>query len=249
MEPSATPWRVFDAPGAEARPEDAPAGPQRGALTGGQPGLRRTVDLRAPSTRAAMVGLGMAFLIGAVAISIAVGGSGDRVAEGPEGSAGVSSSARAPDTGEILVDVTGAVTRPGLYRLRAGSRIGDAIAAAGGFSPRVDADRVAATLNLAAPLDDGSQVHVAARGESSADTATGGSAGSAGAGSAGAGLIDLNTATQSELESLPGIGPVTAKKIMDSRASAPFDSVSELRERGLVGEKTFQQVQPLVTVH
>jgi competence protein ComEA len=67
-------------------------------------------------------------------------------------------------------------------------------------------------------------------------------------GSGGGGLINLNSASQSELEGLPGIGPVTATKIMESRAAQPFTTVQELRERGLVGEKTFESLKSLVTV-
>src|SRR6185503_13700989 len=116
---------------------------------------------------------------------------------------------------------------------------------AGGFGPRVDADRVASELNLAAPLADGAQVRVPSRDDPTAPP--GGSGGSGGGSASGGGrLIDLNSATQEQLESLPGIGPVTAGKIIDARAEARFKAVDDLRERGLVGEKTFEAIRDLV---
>ncbi len=147
--------------------------------------------------------------------------------------------------GEIIVDVAGAVVEPGVYRLAPGSRVGDAITAAGGFSPRVDVERVGRELNLAATLDDGAQLRVPSR-----DDVTEPGAGEPDPGDGGPGgqLVNLNSASQSELEALPGIGPVTATKILESRAGAKFTKVEELRERGLVGEKTFESLRALVTV-
>ena len=121
---------------------------------------------------------------------------------------------------QVVVDVQGAVVRPGVQRLVAGSRVGDAIAAAGGYGPRVDAGRVAAELNLAAPVQDGDRIVVPARGDPGPSAANGGRRD--GGGSSGGGLIDLNSATASELDTLPGIGPETAQKIIDARAEKPF---------------------------
>jgi competence protein ComEA len=156
-----------------------------------------------------------------------------------------------------LVDVEGAVARPGVYRLRPGSRIGDAVSAAGGYGADVDAELAAATLNLAQPLQDGQKVHIPRRGEQApAAAATSGSgSGASGAapggtepGGSGGGLIDLNRATSAELEELPGIGPATAGKIIAAREEAPFTSVDELRERSVLGPATFEKVRDLVTV-
>ena len=132
-----------------------------------------------------------------------------------------------------------------------GSSVRDAVDAAGGFSPRVDAGRVAAELNLAAPLADGQQVRVPSRDDptpGSGGSGAGGSGAAGGAGGSGSGLIDLNAATQAELESLPGIGPVTAAKIIEARTQARFRTIDELRERGLVGEKTFDSLKALIAV-
>jgi competence protein ComEA len=107
----------------------------------------------------------------------------------------------------LVVDVAGAVRHAGLYRLRSGSRIDDAIAAAGGPTAKAQLDSV----NLAAPIADGEQIVVPGRG----------AAGSVGAsppaaGSSPSAPLDLNSATLEQLESLPGIGPVTAQKILFS---------------------------------
>lgn len=248
MEHSSTPWRVFDAPTA-AGPGDQAA---PGASTPGATDSSAT----ATNQRLALAGVLGAVAIGGLAVVIAVSGSGGEIVEGPGVAAGVAGVAGSGSgdpgsaAGEIVVDVAGAVVVPGVYRLATGSRVGDAIAVAGGFSPRVDVERVAVELNLAAMLSDGAQVRVPSRddagsGSGGAGGAQGGSGGGAGSGSQ---IVNLNTASQSELESLPGIGPVTALKIIDSRAGSPFAKMEELRERGLVGEKTFESIRALVSV-
>ena len=234
MEQSTPAWRVFDAPAAA-----------EGGAANAQKDASAVTELH--GQRLALAGVVGAVVIGGLAVVIALGGSGAETIAGPENAFGALGSAGPiAATGEIVVDVTGAVVNPGVYRLAAGSRIGDAIDAAGGFSPRVDAERVGVELNLAATLSDGAQLRVPSRDD---EVPTGGGGGgSDAAGDGGGELINLNAATQAELESLPGIGPVTAAKIMDSRAGAPFRTVDELRERGLVGEKTFEDLRALVTV-
>lgn len=192
-------------------------------------------------------------MIGAIAVAVAVGGSGGQLVEAPDkaivGGWNDKAMLAGAGAGDVVVDVTGAVAKPGVYHLPVGSRVGDAIDAAGGFSPRVDADRVASALNLAAALTDGSQVHVPSRDDASSAHAGGSGQGGGGQGGGGGGVtVNLNSASQSELEALPGIGPVTAAKIIESRTTAPFTSVDELRERKLVGEKAFEQLRALVSV-
>lgn len=149
----------------------------------------------------------------------------------------------------MVIDVQGAVVRPGVHRLPAGSRVGDAIAAAGGYSPQVSIEAAAAALNLAAPLADGAKVRVPARGELIDPLASGGP-GAPHSDDPGApvGLINVNRATTEELDTLPGIGPVTAAKIIDARESATFASVDELLAREVVGSSTFEKIRDLVTV-
>jgi competence protein ComEA len=152
-----------------------------------------------------------------------------------------------PSAGVLVVEVGGAVVRPGVYRLPAGSRVGDAVAAAGGYGPRVDAEVADRELNLAAPLTDGQEVHVPRRGET-ASTGVGGPAASAGGGTgdaASGGLVDINHASAEALDALPGIGPATAAKIIAAR---PFTSVDELGTRKVVGAATLAKIRALVTV-
>ena len=226
MDPSSAPWRVVDAPAPTSEP---PAG------TAPSSPARATVAIAAGA---------IALLLGA-AVVIASGGlpgEGDNAA----GGVSVALASGAPATGEVVVDVGGAVSSPGVYRLPAGSRVGDALAAAGGFGPRVDAARATVELNLAALLEDGAHLVVPSRDDA---TPNPGPAGAGGGGDgAASGLVDLNSATQAELEALPGIGPVTATKIIDSRTAERFASVDDLRTRKLVGAKTFETLRDLVTV-
>ena len=247
MEQSSTPWRVFDAPTAAGTGNQATPG----ATTPGAPGSSATVT----NQRLALASVLGAVAIGGLAIVIAVSSPAGEIVEGPGVVTGVAHSGSGDPgsaAGEIVVDVAGAVVDPGVYRLAIGSRVGDAIAAAGGFSPRVDVERVGVELNLAALISDGAQVRVPSRDDARPVGGPGGSGGAQGGAGAGAGsggqIVNLNTASQSELESLPGIGPVTALKIIDSRAGSPFSKVEELRERGLVGEKTFESIRALVSV-
>jgi competence protein ComEA len=138
----------------------------------------------------------------------------------------------------LVIDVAGAVRRPGLYRLRSGSRIDDAIAAAGGVTAKAQLDAV----NLAAPIADGEQVVVPGRGALGATAAS-----PPAAGSAPSAPLDLNTATAEQLDSLPGIGPVTAQKILDYRAQhGAFHSVAELEGVPGIGPGRLSQLKGLV---
>lgn len=150
--------------------------------------------------------------------------------------AGFDNAAVVDEPSELVVDVAGAVADPGLHRLRAGTRVGDAIEAAGGFAPRADLAATSEALNLALPLEDGAKVLVP---ELGVDRVTGGT-------TADDSRIDLNRASRSELESLPGIGPVTAGKIMAARDTKRFEAVAELRSRSLVGEKVYEDIKGLL---
>jgi competence protein ComEA len=170
------------------------------------------------------------------------------VAFASSGAAGLPTAA-----GVLLVHVVGQVRRPGVVRLAPGARVLDAVKAAGGATPSADLDR----LNLARLVADGEQIVVPKPGESiltggapgAGGTGVGsGGQGSPGLGSAG-GLIDLNTADATALDSLPGVGPVLAQRILDWRAQhGRFSSVDELGEVTGIGDKILSQIRPKVRV-
>jgi competence protein ComEA len=133
----------------------------------------------------------------------------------------------------LVVHVVGAVRRPGLYRLREGARIADAVARAGGVTRRADVSLV----NLAAPVADGAQVVVPKRAPTAA---VGGSGGAA----VPAGPLHLNTATLEQLDELPGVGPSTAQKILDFREQhGAFTSVDELDAVPGIGPARLEQLR------
>jgi comEA protein len=143
----------------------------------------------------------------------------------------------------LVVHVVGRVKRPGLVRLPPGSRVADAIAAAGGA--RTGADLSA--LNLAQLVVDGEQVHVPAPGEVVAPLPGPDSA--SGSGSAPGALVDVNTADLATLDTLPGVGPVLAQRILDWRAEhGRFTAVDELGEVSGIGDKLLSQLRPRVTL-
>ena len=143
-------------------------------------------------------------------------------------------SARTRAAQLVVVDVAGAVRHAGLYRLPQGSRIADAVARAGGATARAQLELV----NLAAPLADGEQVLVPARGPGVAGAA---------AGPSPTAPVDLNSATIEQLDALPGVGPVTAQKIIDYRqAHGPFRSVDELDAIPGIGPARIENLRGLV---
>jgi competence protein ComEA len=143
----------------------------------------------------------------------------------------------------IYVHVGGAVHRPGLYEVPDGSRVFDAVQAAGGATDQADLD----SLNLASKVKDGDKILVPARVEPGADPPPGGAA--AGGGASAGGLINLNSATLEQLDSLPGVGPSTAQKIIDYRTQhGGFRSVDELMEVPGIGPAKFAELKDQVTV-
>lgn len=246
MDPSSAPWRVLEeVPGTTAvRPGEAPTPAPANGLGS------------VPRSAIVAAALAAALGIGAFFIAFGAGSAGNVVVDGgspldgggPGATSGDLRVVAANEATVLIVEVVGAVERPGVYRVAADARIGDLVAAAGGYGPRVDTDRAARELNLAAPLHDGEQVRVPSRDDIQppVTNATGGAASGGAAGASG--LIELNQATSAELDTLPGIGPVTAAKILASRDEQPFAAVEDLRTRNLVGEKTFDGLKDLVAV-
>ena len=146
----------------------------------------------------------------------------------------------------LVVDVVGAVRRPGLYRLRKGHRVADAVARAGGATRKANL----AAINLAAPLVDGTQVLVPHRVAIAGGAPAGSPSGTAASGSTGGASppVSLSTATLEQLDGLPGIGPVTAQKIVDYRTeNGPFASVDDLDAVPGIGPATIEDIRDLVT--
>jgi competence protein ComEA len=174
-----------------------------------------------------------------------------------EGGAAPSSDAAAGDDGgastttaptEVVVHVAGAVVSPGVRRLPPGSRVTDALDAAGGALPGADLPRI----NLAAPLVDGQQVYVPKPGEEVPVAAGAGlpsGTGDAGGGPVPGVPVDLNTATAEQLDTLPGVGPATAAAIIAHREQhGPFTSVDQLLDVRGIGEAKLEQLRDLVSV-
>jgi competence protein ComEA len=157
---------------------------------------------------------------------------------------GATSSAAAGAAAELVVDVQGTVRRPGIVVLPTGSRVMDAVEAAGGYTGR--RARLAA-VNLARPLVDGEQVVVGRPGPVQAPVA--GQPPTAPGGASSGQLVSLNTADQAALETLPGVGPVTAGAILQWREEhGAFTAVEQLLDVSGIGEKTLAQIAPFVTL-
>ena len=157
-----------------------------------------------------------------------------------------------PPSMEVVVHVSGAVKKSGVYRLAPASRVADAIEQAGGATENADLD----ALNLAEPLQDGQKIHVPRKGEVSAPLVgsvsplrTPYSAPKATAAATPQFPINLNTATADQLEAIPGIGPVLAQRIIEYRQThGRFQSVDELLEVRGIGPKRLENMRPYVTV-
>lgn len=189
-------------------------------------------------TRQQVVVLGLALLAVLALAGARLARTGTAAAPARSSPPGALTATPAP-RGRLVVDVVGAVRRAGLYRLHEGDRVFDAVARAGGATARADL----AAVNLAAPLVDGTQVVVPARVPASA-----GSTDALPAAPAAAAKVSLGSATAEQLDTLPGIGPVTARKIIDWRtAHGPFRSVDALDDVPGIGPARIEQLRDLVT--
>ena len=158
------------------------------------------------------------------------------------------SSAKSSSAAEVYVDVDGAVVRPGVYRLKDGARVSQAIDAAGGLTAEADVTE----LNRASKITDGQKIYVPTVGEQQAAAAVGGAESSTattpGAGSS-SGFVNINTASAAELQTLSGIGPSMAQSIIDERTkNGAFASVDDLMRVSGIGEKKLAKIKDCICV-
>jgi competence protein ComEA len=207
---------------------------RRAASPGGaSPRLRWSVTPRT----AAVASVAVLLLAGGVALHAARGAAGDPVVL-PTPDAPGPSSGSPVHVSTVVVDVVGEVVAPGVVRLPTGSRVADAVAAAGGATADAQLD----AINLARVLVDGEQIVVPRPGEPAPQVSSGGTPGSP----SGSALVDLNTADAATLDTLPGVGPVIAQRIVDARAKHPFSSVDELADVPGIGPALLAKLRPLV---
>lgn len=138
----------------------------------------------------------------------------------------------ADSSSKVKVDVSGEVNSPGVYSLESNSRVEDAIKAAGGFTSQADGDWVAKQLNLAAKLEDGQKIYVSSRNQGVLGATT-------------QSKISINQGSLEQLDSLPGVGPVTAQKIIAAR---PYKSTEELLTKKIVGSATYEKIKDQISV-
>ena len=222
---TSAPWRALDAT------DQAQAEAARSRATPSSQSAHRLM------LAAAMV-VAVASLAVAAFVELRPGGQVE-VVSGPGVSARPGTSA-SPSL--VVVQVAGAVARPGVYSLPVGSRVADAIQAAGGYSTEVDPRGAESKLNLAARLQDAQMIVVPRRGDSAASSQGGG------ASAAPSGLLNLNTASAEQLDSLPGIGPATAAKMIASRQQLPFAAVDDLVTRKILSASVLAKFRDQVTV-
>lgn len=143
-----------------------------------------------------------------------------------------------PNIEKIVVDISGAVVSPGVYDLSANSRVKDAVLVAGGLTDEADRSRI----NMAAKIGDGQKIYVLAIGEQLGSSVVG----SLQAGQSVGALVNINTASEAELDKLPGVGPVTAQKIIASR---PYSAPEDLKTKKVVSASVYDKIRDLITVY
>src|SRR5450830_729841 len=230
---TSAPWRALEA----SQAAEGESGTASSGAAGAGSGRGRPAGRRLALAAAALLVVGSLAVAGIVALRPT--GQVEVVAP-PVGGAGASHWAGAsPSLAVVVVQVAGAVARPGVYSLPAGSRVADAIQAAGGYSTEVDPRAAETKLNLAAKLQDAQLIAVPRRGETAIRSSGAGT-------STTPGLINLNTATAEQLDTLPGVGPATAQKIIASREEEPFAKIDDLVTRKVVTASVLAKLRSLV---
>ena len=228
-------------------------GPESGRVqTGAKAATTRAQSLGTAKSAAVAASAQASARSPAPASGVGNGGAGLASSAGPASSGGATSGGDTAGSGQIVVDVDGAVAHPGLYKLPPDSRVQAALAAAGGLSPQADVHRI----NRAAKLHDGQKLYVLSQGESTPPLAassgqgcegqacTSAEGGVAGSDPEGQGLVNINTANATQLTQLPGVGPAIAQKIIDYRtANGPFTSVDDLTKVPGIGAAKLAQIK------
>ncbi len=140
----------------------------------------------------------------------------------------------------IYIDIEGEVLRPGVYKLKQGSIVQDVFVASGGLTASADREWVAKNINLALKLSEGQKIYIPKAGEDGATMST-----SVLSSTSNSGLININSATEKELDSLPGVGPVTAAKIINAR---PYEAIEDLETKNIVSSKVYSQIKDKIVV-
>lgn len=148
-------------------------------------------------------------------------------------------------TGTITVDIAGAVIKPGVYTLANGARLQDLLIRAGGLSDQADRERIAKSINLASVLHDSMKIYIPIQGEAGQARLDSGQ-GVAGSSTTSDGLININEATSTELDSLPGVGSVTAEKIIKAR---PYEKIEDLVSKKAVSLSVFEKIKEKIGVY
>lgn len=144
-------------------------------------------------------------------------------------------------TQQITVDISGAIKNPGVYKLSEGSRIQDAVDRAGGFTEETNKEYIVKTLNMAQKIVDGTKVYIPFENEDSSTLTT-----SSAVDGVSSTKVNINTASQTELEALSGIGPVTASKIISNR---PYQKVEELVSKKAISQALFEKLKNSLVVY
>ena len=181
--------------------------------------------------------IGLIFLSGGLIYSLRSSGSDKGQDITFESGSSVQSSQNSEQ--KITVDIEGAVINPGVYSLSSSSRIKDALIAAGGLSSGADRGWIEKNLNLALKLSDSAKIYIPKIGEAVVQSSTGSVVSSSG-------LVNINSASASELDSLPGIGLVTAEKIIDNR---PYNSIEDLKNKKIVGQSVFEKIKDKIAIY
>lgn len=192
--------------------------------------------------------VGFVFLLYGLISSVSPSGKNDEAMQFEAGAnSGEASASAELSAKQIVVDVEGAVLKPGVYKLPADARVQDALIAAGGMGEEADREKVAKGMNLAGRLTDGGKIYIPFMGDTA--SVQGGSSDGAGQslmGTTSQSLININAASPAELDTLSGVGPATAEKIIANR---PYEKTEDLVSKKAVGQSVYEKIKDKISVY